>query len=325
MKGTRLAPFRCTPLMVPKIWGGEKLTQKFNKPISNNKIGESWEVADLEEGQSYVARGDFKGKSLGEMVLLFGSDLIGTATSLERFPLLIKFLDANDDLSVQVHPGEASARLFEGAISKDECWIILDSENGEIAHGVKPNTTANDIRDAISEHRCEHLLNTISVQEGDAIHVPPGTIHAIRKGVVLLEIQEPSDSTFRLYDYGRKNENGELRDLHVEQALQVLNLNSHTQLIRLKNETHSLLFSPASYRVEVLFVKNATWSVSVQSPQVLINLGIHDILIEDLTLSPFQSAIIPANVNSVTIRSKGKNRIVLAGVTGVLANDLQVS
>ncbi len=324
MNTKSLQPFLCGPLLVPKIWGGDKLGTKFGKPVRQPNIGESWEVADLDEGQSHVASGEHAGKSLSEMVEIFGQDLIGTATGLQRFPLLIKFLDANDDLSVQVHPGKDNAALFEGALSKDECWIILDSDGeGEISHGLRPNTTKDDLRDAITDQQCEYLLNSFVVKEGDAIRVPPGTIHAIRKGVALLEIQEPSDTTFRVYDYGRKNEKGERRDLHVDQALKVLNVDAPSHLLTLENGIHSVLFEATNYCVEILNVQNASWSVSPESVQVLINLGANDVKIGELDIAPFQSAIIPAKVNSITISSEGKNRIVLAGVCGRLAKDLR--
>ena len=301
-----LRPFRCGPLLVPKIWGGEKLGAKFGKPVSQSKIGESWEVADLDEGQSYVDSGEHEGKSLVEMVRLFGEHLVGTKISLQRFPLLIKFLDANDDLSVQVHPGPDTAKLFDNADSKDECWIILDSQNGEIAHGFRPNTTMQQLKEGT-------LLNTVLVEKDDAVRVPPGSVHAIRKGVDLLEIQEPSDTTFRLYDYGRKNDEGEFRALHVEQALQVLALDSSTNLLKLDDDEHYVLFDAPNYRVEILNIQNATWSVSPESTQVLINLGPNDLVLDDFKIAPFQTAIIPATLNSVTISSDAKNRLVLAG------------
>ena len=320
-----LRPFRCRPIFKEKIWGGQKLAQLFGKNTSYANCGESWEVSDLEEGQSIVDSGPHEGKSLGEMVEYFGKSLVGSSTSMKGFPLLIKLLDAAQDLSVQVHPGQTTSHLFERASSKDECWIILNSEDGKIAHGLKSGTTMETLETAIANNDCQRYLNEIAVKEGDAIRIPPGTVHAIRKGVVLLEIQEPSDTTFRLYDYGRKDKHGNMRALHVEDALKAIELDQNEEIKSLINSPHSLLFNTPSYRVEVLYVQNAQWEVSDESVQVLINLGDADLSLGDVHLSPFQSAVIPANVNLVTIKADQMNRVVLAGVSGILAKNLKLS
>ena len=206
------------------IWGGRKLEQAAGKrlPAGDRAIGESWET----EVSTVAQNGPYAGKTLGELVDLLGTDLLGTdaiAVFGQRFPLLAKFIDAKTKLSVQVHPEDEYAALHEGGkLGKTECWYILATEPGAgIIHGFRAPSTRTEVQQAIAEIRLEELMHEEPVAPGDVVFVPAGTVHAIGGGVLLYELQEYSDVTYRMYDYGRLDAQGHLRELHIERSLDV--------------------------------------------------------------------------------------------------------
>lgn len=207
------------PLLKERIWGGRNLARLFDKPLGDAAtIGESWELADLAEGESTVANGPLAGRELGQVREQEPLALLGpTPLSPQgRFPLLLKFLDAQETLSIQVHPDAEAARRIPGAQLKTECWHVLDSHDGYIYKGVKPGVTAEEFRKALERDDVADLLVRINVQPGDFHFVPAGTVHALGAGVVVAEIQTPSDTTYRVSDWGRG------REVHVEQAMQCI-------------------------------------------------------------------------------------------------------
>jgi len=217
-------PLIFKPIFKPKIWGGRTLEAALGKALpAGEPIGESWEVADLEDDQTVVALGPAKGKPLNELVSSWGEELYGRAPLFEgRFPLLIKFLDANDTLSVQVHPDEAMAKRLGGRVRiKNEAWYIVDAEaTGFIYRGVKPGVDEAALRSAIERQDVESVLNRIPVRQGQCYYLPSGTIHALGAGVTVAEVQTPSDVTYRVYDWNRVDANtGRPRELHLEQAM----------------------------------------------------------------------------------------------------------
>lgn len=206
------------------IWGGRRLELAAWKqlPAGNAAIGESWET----EVSTLAQNGPYQGKTLGELVEELGAHLLGSAAIAvfgQRFPLLAKFIDANARLSVQVHPNDQYAASHEGGkLGKTECWYILDTEPGaRIVHGFQRTSTRAEVQQAIEQTRLEALLHEESVAPGDVIFVPAGTVHAIGSGVLLYELQEYSDITYRMYDYGRLDAQGHPRELHIERSLDV--------------------------------------------------------------------------------------------------------
>ncbi len=217
-------PLIFEPIYKPKIWGARRLEGLVGKTLpGSDAIGESWELADLENGQSVVSCGPSKGKTLGELVGAWGEKLLGGAKLFEgRFPLLIKFLDASEPLSVQVHPDDAMAASRGGACRvKNEAWYVVDAEaDGCIYRGFKAGVDAAGLRAAIEAGTVEAVLNRIPVRKGHAYYLPSGTIHALGAGVTVAEVQTPSDMTFRFFDWGRVDPStGVGRELHVEDAL----------------------------------------------------------------------------------------------------------
>lgn len=217
-----LYPLRFAPILRERVWGGRRLAA-FGKDLpSSGSIGESWEVSDLassvaEDAVSFIANGPWRGRTLHEVLLDQPEELLGrTARSQHgRFPLLIKFLDASENLSVQVHPSVEFARAHPEAHIKHEAWFIVHAEPGAAIYaGLKPGTTQSGFETALREGGIESLLRRIPVKVGQCHYLPSGTCHALGAGVVVAEVQTPSDTTFRLYDWNRTG-----RTLHVEQAL----------------------------------------------------------------------------------------------------------
>lgn len=210
------------PVFKERIWGGTKLKELFGYNIPTDQTGECWAVSAHPNCQSVVKNGPLKGKPLGELWAehkeIFG-DAAGTS---EVFPLLTKILDASDDLSVQVHPDDEYARVHEnGELGKTECWYVLDAEPGaEIIYGHTAKTR-DELRKMIDDGAWDELLCRVPVKPGDFFYVPSGTIHALGKGIVVLETQQSSDTTYRVYDYDRTDASGNKRELHLDQAIQV--------------------------------------------------------------------------------------------------------
>ena len=213
-------PYTFAPIYKEKIWGGRNLERLFGRRLAPGKaIGESWELADLAEGTSVVSNGPEAGKTLTDLTRRLGADLLGAAGAAGegRFPLLLKLLDANDILSLQVHPDEqAAAEIGAPAAMKTECWYIMESRDGMIYKGVRPGVTGEAFRAAIENGTVADLVTRYDVSAGDFHHLPGGTVHALGAGVVIAEVQTPSDTTYRVTDWGRG------RAIHVERSMQCI-------------------------------------------------------------------------------------------------------
>lgn len=218
------------PLYVEKLWGGARIAAVPAKLRPGHApppgpVGEAWEVADLPEGSSCVAGGPLAGVPLRALVQEHGRALAGARArehaGVLRFPLLVKLIDARDQLSVQVHPGQAYARRHPAASPKDEAWLALHGPPAcTVLHGLREGVGRAEAARALRDGRVDEVLRALPLARGDLLHVPPGTLHGIGAGCFLLEVQEPSDTTFRVWDYGRRDGAGQLRPVHVEQALE---------------------------------------------------------------------------------------------------------
>ncbi len=215
-------PFLFRPLMKAKVWGGDRLHTGFEKPVldSGRPCGESWEIVDLPGESCEVENGPLEGMSLTGLVEKYESWLMGRASLLDgRFPLLLKLIDARETLSVQVHPNEKAAELLGGR-PKTEAWVVLDVESDSYLYlGLKEGVTPSTLTKACESGSLEDLMCRLEVSPMDVVLIPAGTIHAIGGGVVLAEIQQSSDTTYRLYDWGRTGLDGKLRNLHIEEAI----------------------------------------------------------------------------------------------------------
>ncbi len=222
----KLYPLKLQPALHVKVWGGRKLAQMLHKDLPTAEpYGEAWELHD----SALVANGPLRGLALGALTKRFGADLIGVNNDpAEGFPLLAKFIDANAWLSIQVHPNDAQAQALENAPrGKTEAWIVLAAEAGaQLVIGLQPGSRRAQIQAAIRENRLEELLVYAAVQAGDVLYIPANTVHALGPGLLIYEIQQSSDITYRLYDWGRLGLDGQPRQLHIKKGSQVANLDS---------------------------------------------------------------------------------------------------
>lgn len=312
---TKPYPVICKPVLKSKIWGGRRLARLFNLELpEDEKIGEAWMVADLPEGSSTIQNGPCAGQSLSLVTSTWGEEFTGAAwrgkPTRGRFPLLVKFLDAMDDLSVQVHPDQEACREhFPDDFSKDESWIVLDTTgDGSILYGFRPEATIEEFDRRLEDSSVEECLNRVDVSKGDFFRVAPGTVHALCKGVVILEIQEPSDSTFRIYDYGRLGQDGKPRPLHVEAARKVMRFDPPAPNMPVNSGvaswgTWEVLADAPAYRIErANLTGSMTHGVDPRSAQVVVVLdGEVSLKTEDhdLHLAAGSTCILPASQGEV--------------------------
>lgn len=216
-------PLKFKPEMKERVWGGRSLEQ-FGLELPEGLIGEGWMIGDHPNGTTKVINGELAGLGLDEIREKYGSSVFGAKgySAKSRFPLLIKLLDCNDDLSVQVHPGNDYARLPQGELGKTEMWYVLDAKpDAKIIYGLKPGVTRESFSQAIADNRIMDSLQEVEASAGDSFYIPAGTVHALCAGVLVAEIQQNSDTTYRLYDYDRPGLDGKPRELHIEDSLEV--------------------------------------------------------------------------------------------------------
>jgi len=226
----KLYPLKFSPILKDKIWGGTKLENLFSKPTESDKLGESWELSGYDGDDSVVINGFLAGNTLSELIEIYMGELVGDKIFDEyglSFPLLFKLIDANENLSIQVHPGDEVAAERHNSYGKTEMWVVLDADKGaELIIGFAKDCTRDEYLDALEAGEVESLLQKVPVAKGDVFFIPAGLVHAIGKGVVVAEIQQSSDITYRIYDYKRTDDQGNERELHTEQALDVINFSA---------------------------------------------------------------------------------------------------
>ena len=219
-----LYPLQFRPVFREYIWGGRRLGDVLGKPIGDGpRYAESWEVVDHGNDQSVVARGPLEGKTLGEVLREAPTGLLGSDAPREQFPLLLKYLDCNRVLSVQVHPDdEYGQRMSPPDFGKTEAWYIISAEPGSLIYaGLKEGVGPKELRDACKRGCSDEVLHTLEPSAGDCVFIPAGTMHALGEGLLVAEIQQSSDTTFRLFDWNRVDDQGNSRPLHIEQAIEV--------------------------------------------------------------------------------------------------------
>ncbi|WP_133689030.1 type I phosphomannose isomerase catalytic subunit [Maribacter spongiicola] len=216
-------PLKFRPILKERLWGGTKLKEVFGKPIESDITGESWELSTVKGDISVVANGSLAGKSLQDLIDSNAEELLGKSV-VERFgkefPILIKFIDAKQDLSIQLHPNDALAKERHDSFGKTEMWYIMDADpKAELIVGFNKDVTKEEYAESIANDTLLDLLNYEEVKEGDTFFINTGKIHAIGAGVMLAEIQQTSDVTYRVFDFNRKDKEGNLRELHTDLAL----------------------------------------------------------------------------------------------------------
>lgn len=221
-----MAILKLEPAFKDYLWGGTRLRDEYGKKCDFDKVAESWELSCHKDGNSTVANGEFAGLTLAQYIEKSGKKVLGTACDrFENFPILIKLIDAKDNLSVQVHPDNEYAMRVEGEYGKTEMWYVVDCDEGaQLLYGFKHDISKDEFASRIADNTLLEVTNAVDVKKGDVFFIQSGTLHAIGKGILIAEIQQNSNTTYRIYDYGRVGKDGKPRELHVEKAKDVTNL-----------------------------------------------------------------------------------------------------
>ena len=247
-------PIKFESLYYDKIWGGRDF-ENFRNDLPQGEIGESWDIACHPNGTGIVYNGELKGQKFDDIINKYGSEIVGNKVNTERFPLLVKLINSKEKLSVQVHPDDEYAAKYENEYGKTEAWYVMDAKEGaSLIVGTK-NCTKKEFEEAIKNNNVEDYLNTIPVKKGDCFLINSGLVHAICEGVIIAEIQQSSDITYRVYDYGRP------REIHVEKALDVINFDLQCENLSEKEEikydgySHTLLCKNNYFGMEKISIE----------------------------------------------------------------------
>lgn len=303
------------------IWGGTRLRDEYGKKSDKDKLAESWELSCHKDGESVIENGEFAGKTLSAYINESGKGVLGKKCErFEYFPILIKLIDAKDNLSVQVHPDNEYAMRVEGEYGKTEMWYIVDCEEGaELLYGFKHEITREEFAKRIADNTLLEVTNNVPVHKGDVFFIEAGTLHAIGKGILIAEIQQNSNTTYRIYDYGRVGADGKPRQLHVEKACEVTKLIPPTRPTKpmgspVKKDgcTETLLATSEYFNVNRLDVtEKAELEANENSFNSLLVLD-GEFTVGDLKLKKGDSAFVPAGYGKYTV--KGSGEIILTDI-----------
>lgn len=308
-------PLFLQSVMQEKIWGGTKLRDEFGYEIPSDKVGEYWAISAHPHGVSTIKNGRFAGMGLDQLYAehreLFGN------SSEPVFPLLTKILDANDWLSVQVHPDDHYAMEHEGELGKTECWYVISADEGaEIIYGHNAKSR-EELRQQIEKKEWDKLLTKVPVKAGDFFYVPSGTMHAIGSGILILETQQSSDTTYRVYDFDRKDTKGNLRELHLEKSIDVLNIgapaNSRPVTVKADDLMSTLLVASdffAVYKWEVSGKVDIEKTAAYLLVSVLAGQGVLTVDGETYPIAKGDHFILPSDVEEWTFEGKDLEMIV---------------
>lgn len=302
-----MQPFKMKPIFKDNIWGGTRLRDEYGKDTPYDITGESWEVASHKNGESTVCGGEYEGKTIADLTKMFKEHLLGDGVyngENTKFPLLIKFIDARDNLSVQVHPDDKYAYENEnGELGKTEMWYIMDALDGAgILYGFKEAITKEDFKKSIENNTLLEYTHFAKCQKGDSFFIPAGTLHAIGEGILIAEIQQNSDTTYRVYDYDRRDANGNARELHIDKAVDVTNLVPAPEY---KYDEEGVIADCDYFKVEKIELDGIkTWQVDKNRFEVVIVCE-GSIAINGIPYSKGETALIPAYIGQVTLEGNG--------------------
>lgn len=297
------------PVFKDYIWGGTKLRDEYGFESDLDKLAEGWMLSCHKDGENTIENGSFKGQSLTEVVKSNPDFLGENGKKFEYFPILIKLIDAKNDLSVQVHPDNEYAMHVEKEYGKTECWYILDcDEDAELIYGFNKTITSEEFREKISDNTFLETVNKVKVKKGDLFFIEAGTLHAIGKGILLAEIQQNSNTTYRVYDYGRLGADGKPRELHVEKAIDVTNCtpptrstNPEGELLVKNGYSAQLLTKCDLFNVEKVTVTTEYTSVADEKSFVSVLVTDGNASIDNIDIKKGDSLFIPANYGEFTV------------------------
>jgi len=310
-----LYPLFFKPISKKRLWGGRKLIDLLNKPFHGNEIGESWELSAVSGDESVVSDGPLRGKQLNELIKAYKAELVGKSV-YERFgndfPVLIKYIDAQKDLSVQLHPNNHLAKERHNSFGKNEMWYIMDADPGaQLIAGFSRDTEQNEYQQYLQNGQIEDLLHYENVKSGDTFFIRTGTVHAIGAGILLAEIQQTSDVTYRIFDWNRTDKDGNTRELHTELALDAIDFtkrNDHKVEYTAESNQMNLMVESPYFTTKIIAVMG---EIHVQTDHldsfvVLMAVkGDNQILVDGTTHAlPFGSTVlIPACLTGFTIQA----------------------
>lgn len=302
---------RLVPAYKNYIWGGTKLNKKYNKNTGLEKTAESWELSIHPDGESVILGGEYNGIPLSKYIKC-NPDVLGTNRKSDELPILIKLIDAEDNLSVQVHPDDEMAKKLENQNGKTEMWYVVEAdEDAKIVYGVKEDITKKELKNAISSNTVENLLNCVSSKKGDVFFVEAGTIHAIGKGNLIAEIQQNSNVTYRLYDYDRRDKEGNPRELHIEKGVMASVTNKQAErIIPDCSDGTRLIASCEYFAVKELSIDDVAFmECHKESYQALVCVdGCLELSNEKETqkLNAGETVFLPAGFGKYILKGKGK-------------------
>ena len=311
-----LTPLKFQPLFKYRIWGGNKLKTVLNKDYDSESIGESWEISDVQNDETVVADGSLKGYTLKQLIQEFKGEFLGESVYKqfgEAFPLLIKFIDAKTPLSIQVHPNNEYAKAHHNSFGKNEMWYIMQADqDANIIVGFEKEIDKTQFKQHLEDKSVLDVMHHENVKKGDAFYIPTGRIHAIGAGVMLAEIQQTSDVTYRVYDYDRVDKTtGKTRELHTEQATEVLDFNVEssykTDYQKELNTSNKLIHSPY-FKSNFLPIKGEVKKDCSNVDSFVIYMCVSGQAViqyqqKDYTINTGETILLPASVNDVMLKS----------------------
>ncbi|MBD9147997.1 MAG: mannose-6-phosphate isomerase [Bacteroides stercoris] len=308
-------PLKFEPILKQTLWGGDKIIpfKHLNETLPN--VSESWEVSAVEGSESVVANGADKGYTLPEMVRKYKEELVGEANYARfgnKFPLLIKFIDAKLDLSIQVHPGDELAKKRHNSFGKNEMWYVIAADKGaKLISGFAEEITPKEYKDRVHNGTFAEVLQTCAIEPGDVFYVPAGRVHGIGAGAFVAEIQQTSDITYRIFDYNRKDKDGKSRELHTSQAMDAINFSDvqddfRTEYERVQNEPVEMVASPYFTTSVYDMTEEITCDYSELDSFVIFicvegSCRLTDDNQNEITLRAGETVLLPAAVQEVTI------------------------
>jgi mannose-6-phosphate isomerase len=310
-----LYPLFFKPISKQRLWGGRKLMGFLNKSFHGNQIGESWELSAVSGDESVVSDGPLQGKQLNELIEIYKADLVGKSV-YERFgndfPVLIKYIDAQKDLSVQLHPHDHLAKERHNSFGKNEMWYIMDADPGaQLIAGFSKDTDQNEYQQYLQNGQIEDLLHYETVNRGDTFFIRTGTVHAIGAGILLAEIQQTSDVTYRIFDWNRTDKDGNTRELHTELALDAIDFakrDNHKVVYTADPNQRNLMVDSPYFTTEIIVVDGEMNIQTVQLDSFVVLMAVQgdsQISVDGTTYSlPFGSTVLlPACLTGFTIKA----------------------
>ncbi|MBU3821040.1 AraC family ligand binding domain-containing protein [Flavobacteriaceae bacterium XHP0103] len=317
-----LYPLKFQPIFTYRMWGGDKLKTVLHKNYTEESIGESWEISDVEDNETEVSEGHLKGRTLRDLIKDYQEDFVGTKVYRDfgdEFPLLIKYIDAKTPLSIQVHPNNELARERHNSFGKNEMWYIMQADDdAELIVGFNKEVTEKEYVEHVENATVTDILNIEKVSKGDTFYIPTGRVHAIGAGVLLAEIQQTSNITYRIYDYDRVDaKTGEKRELHTALAVDAIDYNFYdtykTDYEVGQNEASKLVHSPY-FKTNIVEVKGELAMDYAHLDSFVIYMCVEGAAVlecngKNYSLNKGETILLPAAIKQVVLMSKEKSRV----------------